>query len=160
MKKIFGNKKNIYAIIAVLVILIGIIVCALLSNKPSDADTENSVSVSETEKEAEDVKNEDVKPSDEKQEETTKEDKKAKSKEDKADKKENDVKDENVQTKAKKEDETESVEIPYLEEDETLEEVINDFNTLPEGEEKEAAREKLEKIFEFAEESAPAKNVE
>ena len=47
-------------------------------------------------------------------------------------------------------------EIPYLEEGETLEDAINDFNSLPEGEEKEKAREKLEKIFEHAEKNSPA----
>ena len=145
MKKIFGNKKNIYAIIAVLLILACIIAWAVFGSKTENVDTEKNVGVSEIEKEPDDVKNEEANKKEEKQE-----------KEEKSDKKENDVKEEQVETKAKKE--TESVEIPYLEEDETLEDVINDFNSLPEGEDKEAAREKLEKIFEFAEENSAKNN--
>lgn len=145
MKKIFGNKKNIYAIIAVLLILACIIAWAVLGGKTENVDTEKNVGVSEIEKEPDNVKNEEANKEEEKQD-----------KEEKSDEKENDVKEEQVETKAKKE--TESVEIPYLEEDETLEDVINDFNSLPEGEDKEAAREKLEKIFEFAEENSAKSN--
>ncbi|MBE7037812.1 MAG: hypothetical protein E7404_02790 [Ruminococcaceae bacterium] len=122
MKKIFGNKKNILAIIVVLIILIVLVSIALFNmNNKADENTpdENKTTVSQTQKE--------------------------------------EPKEEKV-TENKAEKEEQPNQIPYLEEDETLEDVINDFNTLPEGEDKEKAREKLEKIFEFAEQSSPAKN--
>ncbi len=63
-----------------------------------------------------------------------------------------------AENKAEKKEEVNKSDISkYLDEGETLEGLINDFNTLPEGDEKEKVREKLEKIFEEAQESSPAK---